>query len=549
MPARFAFAIALTLLSLPAGRAEFLPTFPLRELAVRADVVVLAEPVAAARPGTYRVRELLKGPAPRVGAQITVERIESCVRPGEQPNLALVDAALLFLRASATSRFELIESGVRLRMRDGKVWWPLQVHNPGPYHMTPEAGVDWDTFVMRARSDAAEATRVQEACGLADVAQRDSCLLEWVERHRHEFSDGREGTWNPFSAASRNRAPGEAQSTELDAFGWGQLQILPFARVLQGRVPADCLRAVSLYAELNRGAVSPGAAAAFASREGRKCLLAEAHDSRQLDGHRARALRLLGDRAVVEAEPPGDRERSDLVDGLSAFLNDRVPTRRGLAARALVQLAGQGGALNEQTVKAVRAAYKAEQPGPARNALAESLYDIAGPQRWPALSGGHDSSLALLRDLDVRDDKLFFWLTLKTEPPATVTEAPTLFLERLDVEGLVVETKKVPVVLPAPARAGGWNGGPVYVELRHADLNPGTWRLRVTGTTGRGKPRWESEPRTVQVVVPGRAQARPERSVLGNLLRTIAGAPEMPEAAAPPGDAAKRKVVLDGEPF
>jgi hypothetical protein len=545
MVIRSAFAFTLTLLVAPAARAEALPTAPLRELAVRADVVVVATPVAGTRLTRFRVCELLKGSAPAVGAEFAVEGIESYARPRGNLDSGLVEAALVFLRSAAEGRLELIPSGVRLRTRDGGVWWPVQFQNAGSYQMAPEAVVSWDATVLRARSDAAEAARVQAACALADPGQRDRFLLDWVERHRHEFSGVGEGAGFRLMPGAPNPRP---DRTELDVTGWGALQLLPFTRVLQGRLPDDCLRAVDQYAELNHGATPPGAAAAFASREGRARLLAEARDGRQMDGHRARALRLLGDRAVTESDRPDAQERGELLDGFLEFVKDRTPSRRGLAALAVVRVAIDDGTPNDRAVNALQSAYKAEPPGPVRNSLAEALYGLLGPQRWASFSGRPGGSLALLQDLQIRNDRLFFWLTLKSEPAPAVTELPILLAERLDAKGAVVETKKVPVPLPGTGRTAGWTGGPLYYERTHTDLKPGTWRLRATGVTGRDKRAWESEPRTLQIVLPG-TQARADRSVFGTLLRSVTGTPVPVESPASPEETAKRKVVLDGESF
>ena len=110
---------------------------------------------------------------------------------------------------------------------------------------------------------------------------------------------------------------------------------------------ADCLRAVDQYAELNHGAIPPGAAAAFASREGRARLLAEARDTRQMDGHRARALRLLADRAVTESDRPDGRERrAARRPPATPPRPSPVPPRTGCPGRA-VRVAGREGAADE----------------------------------------------------------------------------------------------------------------------------------------------------------------------------------------------------------
>jgi hypothetical protein len=548
---RSVFALTCVLLASTAVPAEILPTLPLRELTIRADIVVLASPTDQIRPGRFRVHEVLKGSRPLAGVEIEAEGVVFLVSMREQLNWNQVDEAILFLRARSDNRLEIIESGARLHTRDGTVWWPLQPHDPGGYKVLPEAGLRWGTALSRVRADAAEATRLQLAAALADVSRRDRSLLDWVERHRHEFANGRDPVWMRFSPTIRSLGTDDVDLTDLNSTGWGDLQLLPFTRVLQGRVPADCWRAVKLYAALDQGATPPGAAAAFASPEGRAFLLAVARDDQQLDGHRARALRLLGDSSIVESVQLHQRERSELLDGLLPLLSDNNPGRRGLAARSVLRAAAHDSAATERAAIALRRAYKAEQPGPARNAFSEALYDLTGPQSWASHAGRPDGSLALLRDLGIHEDKLFFWLTLKSEPESVVREAPILLVERVSAKGAVAETKRIPVTLPASARSTmRWRGGLLYLEFSHADLRPGTWRLRVTGVSGPGKVPWESEPRTVDVIMKNVAPVQPEPSVFGSVLRTLTGSPPPPpRRVVMPDNHERRIVVLDGDPI
>jgi hypothetical protein len=551
MPTRSAFALLFMFLFGNSVRGEILPTFPLRELTVWAQVVVLVEPIDVARPGRFRVAEALKGQAPRIGGEIEVAGLDAYFVPKEQPDWRRIDGALLFLRTTTEGRYELIESGVRLHTREGTIWWPVQPHNPGGYRMVPENGISWEALLLRARSDAAEANRVRMATEQAEVTRRDSILLEWVERHRTDFTDGRDRIWSRLTPTIRNLGSESAEVTDLDANGWGELQLVPFNRVLQGRVPGDCWRAVNLYADMNQGELPPGATAAFASRSGRQQLLAVARDGRQLDGRRARALRILAEPAIIAAEPPDVSERTGLLDGLLPLLNDRDATRRGWAARAVLRGAVDDSAATDRAISSLRQAYRSEQPGPTRNALAEAFYELAGPQRWSRLTGRPDTSLALIRDLEVREDKLLFWLTLRTQPLAVVKESPTLIVEQILAGGEAGKVRKIPLALPASARDEGWRGKPLLMELNHADLMPGTWRLRVIGVAGTDRQPWESEPRTLRVVVsdPARARQRPDGSLLGNLLRSVTRAAPAPAPVVMSEDRTKRTIVLDGEAF
>jgi hypothetical protein len=430
------------------------------------------------------------------------------------------------------------------------VWWPVQSHNPGPYHLLPERGVAWGVALLHVRVDAAEAARLRSANGLADPVRRDRALLDWVQGHRNEFADGRESSWIWFSPAVHKPGADDADRVDIDAPGWGEFQLLPFTRILQARVPADCFRAVILYAELNRGTYPPAAAAAFASREGRDFLVREALDTQKLDAWRGRAVVLLGEAVADRTSPPDEAERGDLLDRLLPLVTDANPLLRGLSARAVVCAAGTDPAAVERIARALRPAYKAEAPGPARNALADSLYDAVGPQRWKSFTGRPNPTLALVRELGVRDANLFFWLTLKAEPAAKVTQAPAAVLELLDAKGNVALTRRIPLPLPASVKKAGWTGGPLYMELRHTDLKPGTWRLRVQGVTGPERRPWETELRTLRVVVPSSQGKRTERSVWGGLLRTITGTPEPIDVNPPtPDNHTKRFIELDGDPL
>jgi hypothetical protein len=546
---RAALALILALVTGPLARAEILPTLPLRELTIRADAIVLAEPLDSRRPGRFRVNQLLKGAAPAPGAELDLDGLERYIRPQEQIEWAGVDAALLFLRLADDGRLEVVETGVRLHTRDRKVWWPVQPVNPGGYRMVPETGVDWDVVLVSVRSDAGEVVRLRRACEVPDATRRDPWLLDWVERHRNQFTDGRDsgGAW--FAPALGTFNPEDADTADLQTPGWGELQLLPFARVLQGRVPADCWRAVNLYADVFAGATPPGAAAAFTGPEGRAWLLAAARDRHELDGRRARALRLLADPAIA-AEPPDLTERSALVEKLLPLLRDAHAKCRGLAARAIRQAAGRDPDLVERALPSVRSAYKAEEPGPARNDLAEVLYDLAGPERWAKLAGRPNAILSLLVDATIRDDKLYFWVTVKSEPPVTVTAPPTLYLQRLDAKGAIAETKKVRVTLVATPKGTVWNGSPLHVEVSQTELRPGTWRYKVSGVAGTDKRPWESEPRTLRVAISGPARARPQRSVWGGLLQAVTGMPDLTdEVVIAPENKSKRTVELDGEAF
>src|SRR5437588_12759385 len=65
-------ALALWLSSVAPARAKDLPTYSVRELAIRATNVVLAEPLDPVEPTRCRVLEVLRGAGLRAGDRLTL---------------------------------------------------------------------------------------------------------------------------------------------------------------------------------------------------------------------------------------------------------------------------------------------------------------------------------------------------------------------------------------------------------------------------------------------------------------------------------------------
>jgi hypothetical protein len=545
------FALAGLLFLLPAAaRADGPPALTLRELTVRAGAVVVAEPAGV--PGRFRVTEALQGAAPRPGEVVEVADLGQYLRPREEPDPARVDAALLFLSGAAGEaglvRGGLVPSGAWLHTRDERVWVPVRPREGGGYRMGAGRGVTWTALLLQARADAAAVNRVLAARELPGP-RRTAALLDWVERHRSEFA-GSERIPQAKGIPAPAEGPAEA---DLRGRGWGELERQPLVWALQGGTPAEAWRALQVYAELNEGACAPEAVGAFASRAGRRLLVDVARDGGQLQGARARALKLLAAPGVYAAAggPLSEAEHTELLDGLLPLLADKSSPLRGLAALAVGQVCsspGRGNPPPERALAALAKAYKAEPPGPARNALAATAYDLGGAERWRGLSGQPHGLFALLADLGQRDGKVYFWLAYRSDG-LKVFECPSLVLERVDEGGKPQQTKSVPLpATAAPAWAQGWApGGLLHAELSVADLKPGTWRLRVTGKAGPDKVPWSSEPRTFQIVVPGAPPPERERSVWAQLF--MKSRPEPPRPWPQPENPALRRIVLDGEPL
>jgi hypothetical protein len=503
---RFVRGIALLCALPPLAfvRAEELPTLSVRELVIRADAIVLAEPLDPANIQRFKVVELLKGNGLQKGDDFDLVDLAphdprlpaSDVQPAGrirgkgQPELCRVSQALLFLRPRKGNadkpQFTPVLSGRRFLTTEGKLLVPRQPMNPGGYVLTLEPDCDWTALLRQTRADVAAVERVLSLQKLSDPHRRNRRLLEWVEQHRHEFG------------------------SERPDQGWGDLETDVFDWILASGIAEDCWSAVRLYAELNHGAVPPVKGPAFGSRDGREFLLRIVVNEKALTGERTRALYLLADRMVPGAGmmPLTGEEVASLLDRILPLLAEKDESFRAAAARASQRLAEEVGRDTDKkrALEALVQAYQAEKPGSVRDQLAEAVCRLGGPERWQQLTGNPAGVLVLVRDLARGEKKVTFWLGMPAGQ-MTVTERPTLVLERLNKEGMPMEKKALPLpttYLPRPWNEG-WDGGSYLpVEFPIEKFNAGTWRVGVEGTGKKDQEalKWTAEPKTFVVEAP-----------------------------------------------
>lgn len=468
-------------------RAESLPHYSPRELTAQAALVVRGQPLEKINPRRFRVTEVLRGKSVRRGDTIELNDlglhewtiIEDAPLAGPTPKHTITDA-LLFLAAGAKKgEFSPVMSGLRFLGEDGAVLVPRQVRNPGGYALAAHRDVRWDEIVRAVRADGAALDRLDAARALARPAARNRAVLGWLKDHARELNS---------------------------STGWGVLEEELIASVLDSGVPEDAWEAARIDAALNKGHLPQLREPVFGSVAGRRLLLSMARDTDRTETDRVLALDLIGhpqtlwpgDGGKMAAVRATSRELDDLTAALEGLLKDREPGVRAAAARALTEVAGglKGAAL-DRVRDVLVSAYKIEGPTLARAELATGILMIGGPALWQKVGGNPQGLLGRLRDLGRRDGLVFFWLELRSER-LPVHEPPMVLLERLDGRR-VVESKEQPLPvahLPRPW-AEGWNGASaLLVEMPTRDLKPGTWRITVRGSAGKGKDRatWTAEP-------------------------------------------------------
>lgn len=510
-------AILALLLSLPACiEARPLPTLSVRELVLHAETIVLAEPIAGNPDAPrFRVREVLRGEGIQAGATLALDwglhtlQLQDPMQAGsggrKRPTL---EQALLFLGPNRGSReqprCEQVASGLRLWTREHGLLAPVQISNPGGYVLEERRDVDWAELVRQARADAMAMTDLMARKKLRPIGRRNRALLAWIDSHRHEFG-----------------APMTAGHPEKTAQGWGHFETDIFQWILDSCEPADCWSAIKLYAELNRGELPRLHEPAFGTRAGRALLLRVAAAEDALEGDRLRALALLSHPFTLWAGPLerlpkvqslDAKEQTDLIDRLLPLLAAKSAPLRAATARTLrcvshPDVLPQEHPHSQRALPALVKAFRLEYPGEARDEIAEAICALDSDKQWPELSGNPAGMVVLLRDLERRGKQVHFWLYLRP-CGQTVSEQPTLLLERINLSQAALETKQMPLPVVNLSRpwSEGWDGGSVLlVEFSVDGFKDGTWRVSVRGTAGKDKRKWTSEPKTFVIDPPPKA--------------------------------------------
>lgn len=518
-------SLIVVLLATGAARAESILTYSIRSLVVQSSTIVQARPVdptmAKGQVQAFKVTEVLKGPAIRTGTTITVWGMEEyhLGMPDQLEKLAggepsPVVRVILFLNPTGGAEakpgvFDLTHSGIRCLDANDNVLWPWQWMNPGGLNLVPEKGADWDKIIARVRSDVPKVAGAMALRGIKDPAERNQAIFAWIEKHRGEFKE------NHFAPAGGepNEPPGWAE-LESDTFNW----IMDTCR------PDDGWRALKLAREVTGEPVQRygSDAPAFGSPEGRKLLLGVILDAKQAPTDRKLALDWLYASCWVKRHQerhPGladitPKEQAEIILKLSPLLKDADHGVRGLAARAIADASSprDGSRRDRDTDAALPAlidAYRNEPPSYTRNEMAEIVLRLGGENAWVTASGNPGGILVVLQSLCQRNDygrdRICFQMNnFSLGTHNTITDQPTLIMERLGDKGEVQKrvSMPLPVSYPQDLWKKGWSNcqGCISVEVPRASLAKGRWRFTVEGTTGKEvRVQWHSEPEVIEL--------------------------------------------------
>ena len=257
------------------ARASELPHHSLRALAIDADAIVEAVPLAPLQVSPtahWTITKVIQGDLAQ-GAPLETANwefygaLDKPVPLGPREFKPIrVQKALLFLnknqRAAAVS-WRISSSGVRLLAPDGTIYRPQQQMSPGYYHFQALWKSDWDAALGEIETALVEAAKVRALRSIEGAEPRNQAILSWIETHCDDVQ-GR-WSWDLYGAYEREPSVWQARLRQAIAEGkltdfpvrtpdlrpeWGELGRETFDWVLQSDHLPDKVRAWRLYAEL-----------------------------------------------------------------------------------------------------------------------------------------------------------------------------------------------------------------------------------------------------------------------------------------------------------
>jgi hypothetical protein len=464
----------------------------LRELVLRSPDIVLATPLDPENPEKFRVVDILRGTNLKRGTTIApalsayrVKTFDPPVPPAIVPPPRRIALALLFLGPPTEGARPLTPAGLRLCTDDARVLVPVSADasEPAPIRYLLEVRDDsWNAVIFQVRRDARVIDQLMNIRRIQRPEPRVQSLLAWVRQHGREFGE--------------------------PARGWGELEGKVFDWILEDCRIEEAWAALQLQAEFNH-TIPPLRRPIFSTPAGRAFLLARIASESTLLGDRIHALALLAD-PITLSPVPDEKEQNQILDRLLPLLDrDKSEIRDPEFRSGLARVIGLVGRMEPKrptaarALEALAASYPGEKPGSSRDELANAVCALASPERWKELTSNPPGVLVTLRDFEQMHDGVHFWLWLR--PGATITEQPTLKLERMGNFGLPAEVRKKPLTvvnLPRPW-VKGWTGGEyLLVEVPTIGFPAGTWRVTVTGTVGKDRATWISEPKRFVISTP-----------------------------------------------
>lgn len=422
------------------------PTYSMRELAWKADLILRVEPGPL---NSWKVQEVVHGDL--------VTLVPPSPMPDTYPKLA---RDWIGFWRSTPKGFELLPTGIRARNAEGQVWIPGQGEIRLEYsQMVDDLKLDLKSFIV-----------LKTDWVLNDPILRNQKLWRWALDRANQFGGG---------------------ITHAGSMGWGSVEQDLLMEVLFGPEDSTAWDALNLYSRTNSDELPP-LKRMFDSTSRRELLLLKANRA-ALSGERVRAIRVLGSQYTWQSgSTEGQWVKLNAL--LTTTINSPTPELSKATIGALKMLATLGKlelALSELAWNR----YLEMAPGLDRAHWAAQLARILGPELWKQRTGNGAGMVVVFEKLAWSENQISW--TLSRLGGQGGAQSINLLREKLDEKGMVIETQSLPLVGKEPNL---WDPAkPILGEWLVSTWPSGLWRIRAESKTS---PEWKSEPRLLQVSKP-----------------------------------------------
>ena len=422
------------------------PTYSMRELAWKADLILRVEPGPL---NSWKVQEVVHGDL--------VALVPPSPMPDTYPKLA---RDWIGFWRSTPKGFELLPTGIRARNAEGQVWIPGQAQEK----------LDYSQLIDELKTDLKSIRALKADWLIHDRSVRNRKLWQWALDRANEFGGG---------------------ITLASSMGWGSLEQDLLMEVLLGPEDATAWEALNLYARTNSDELPP-LNGLFDSQSRRELLLDKANKA-ALSGDRIRAIRVLGSKFTWQTGAT-DGQWAKLNALLTTTVNSPIPELSKTTNGALSMLASLG-KLEPALIELAWNRYLEMAPGLDRAHWAAQLARVVGPAVWKQRTGNGASMVVWFEKLAWSENQIS-WTLSRLEGKGN-SAALHLLREKLDEKGKVIETQSLPLV---GKETNLWDPEKPFIgEWLVSTWPSGLWRVRAESKTS---PEWKSEPRLLQVIKP-----------------------------------------------
>jgi len=498
-------------------KAEELPTLPLIELIILSDYVAVATLDHTNTEGfpeqlNFKNINWLKTDSDSVNNKIAVKYFSSydfsslLTIEGDKIKTP-IDKFLLFFTQprDGEDKYRLTISGFRAVSKNGDFMLPMQLNNPGPYHVITlnknnpavDTSFNFKSFFEKTKKLIARTEKVFALKNIADSEKRNNAILQWIKANLPELKE--QGLWEEPWGSLREKTLQWLWFSGDDEMAWEALLlqqqidnewINPNMSVdTDGLRPFGTTEARNFFYEILTSDSSSKTEKILAIYQLKKSFWAGSLRWQKGAAHK---------NSISHAE---QEKYADLLFQLTRHTDKQIKGEAALALAALVNpIVHSDVAIyqNERINKLMIEVWPTIPQGNTRRAFNSKLVRVLSEKQWEELTGNPDRILVSIYHFYYNDKDKQVNFNFRYENRKEMNcEIPTVFATQLSDDGNILQSLTFPAIAHYPKEP--WDRlnshrGMINIQLPKGAIDLGKWRFHVEGSTKReeGDIKWKT---------------------------------------------------------